>query len=41
MGRNSDNTLIRKVLDWQPGEDLEYGIANTYKWIETKVNLNE
>ena len=41
MGRNSDNTLIRKVLDWQPDEDLEYGITNTYKWIETKVNLNE
>jgi nucleoside-diphosphate-sugar epimerase len=36
MGRNSDNTLIRQVLDWAPDDDLEYGIANTYRWIKTQ-----
>jgi nucleoside-diphosphate-sugar epimerase len=41
MGRTSDNTLIKQVLKWQPDEDLEYGIANTYKWIEAQANLNE
>lgn len=34
MGRNSDNTLIREVLDWHPDEDLEFGIKKTYDWIK-------
>lgn len=34
MGRTSDNTVIRQVLDWAPNEDLEYGIKNTYDWIK-------
>lgn len=34
MGRTSDNTIIRQVLDWAPDEDLEFGIKNTYNWIK-------
>jgi GDP-D-mannose 3', 5'-epimerase len=37
-GRNSDNTLIRKLLDWDYTMSLESGISNTYKWISEKVN---
>lgn len=36
MGRNSDNNLIKQVLNWQPDEDLEYGIKQTYDWIKTQ-----
>ena len=37
-GRNSDNTLIRKLLDWYYTMSLESGISNTYEWISEKVN---
>jgi len=36
-GRNSDNTLCRKVLNWEPRISLEEGLRNTYKWIESMV----
>lgn len=36
-GRNSDNTLLRQVLDWQPAISLEDGLARTYEWIESQV----
>ncbi|MBF0354341.1 MAG: NAD-dependent epimerase/dehydratase family protein [Alphaproteobacteria bacterium] len=32
-GRNSDNSLIRKVLGWEPSTRLEDGMAQTYRWI--------
>jgi nucleoside-diphosphate-sugar epimerase len=32
-GRNSDNTLIRQYLDWEPGIRLRDGLAKTYAWI--------
>jgi nucleoside-diphosphate-sugar epimerase len=32
-GRNSDNTLIQKVLGWQPSFPLAQGIERTYRWI--------
>jgi nucleoside-diphosphate-sugar epimerase len=41
MGRNSDNTLIKQVLNWHPDENLEYGIKQTYDWIKTQCELNE
>ncbi len=36
-GRNSDNTLLRKVLSWEPSVSLEDGLARTYRWIEEQV----
>ena len=32
-GRNSDNTLIKKYLNWAPGIKLRYGMEKTYEWI--------
>ncbi len=36
-GRNSDNTRLREVLNWEPEISLEEGLARTYAWIETQV----
>ena len=33
MGRNSDNTLIRKYLNWEPCTSLRVGLEKTYAWI--------
>jgi nucleoside-diphosphate-sugar epimerase len=33
-GRNSDNTFIRQILDWEPSTPLRAGLAKTYAWIE-------
>jgi len=32
-GRNSDNTLCKKFLNWEPKISLEQGMEKTYKWI--------
>jgi nucleoside-diphosphate-sugar epimerase len=32
-GRNSDNTLIKKYLGWEPDTRLRDGLARTYAWI--------
>jgi GDP-D-mannose 3',5'-epimerase len=32
-GRNSDNTLIQKYLNWEPDTTLRVGMEKTYKWI--------
>jgi nucleoside-diphosphate-sugar epimerase len=32
-GRNSDNTLIQKLLDWEPSISLREGLEKTYRWI--------
>jgi GDP-D-mannose 3', 5'-epimerase len=36
-GRNSDNSLLRKVLGWEPEISLQEGLAQTYPWIEAQV----
>jgi len=36
MGRNSDNTLIEKVLGWNPKIDLKAGMITLYQWIKEK-----
>lgn len=36
-GRNSDNSLLRKVLNWEPRIELEDGLARTYRWIEGQL----
>jgi nucleoside-diphosphate-sugar epimerase len=32
-GRNSDNTRLREVFDWEPSTSLRVGLEKTYKWI--------
>jgi GDP-D-mannose 3',5'-epimerase len=36
-GRNSDNTRLRQVLEWEPRVSLERGLEKTYRWIEKQV----
>src|SRR3984885_9527011 len=36
-GRNSDNSLLRKVLGWGPSILLREGLAKTYPWIASKL----
>jgi GDP-D-mannose 3', 5'-epimerase len=36
-GRNSDNTLCRKVLGWEPRTTLREGIEKTYPWVRERV----
>lgn len=38
MGRNSDNTLMRKMLGWSPSRPLEAGMRALYAWINEQVN---
>jgi nucleoside-diphosphate-sugar epimerase len=33
MGRNSDNSLIRRYLNWEPSIPLRTGLEATYAWI--------
>lgn len=37
-GRNSDNTKILNILNWQPNISLEMGLRETYQWIEQEVS---
>lgn len=36
-GRNSDNSRIRNILDWEPQISLEDGLVPTYRWTEKQV----
>jgi nucleoside-diphosphate-sugar epimerase len=36
-GRNSDNTLIRKLLGWEPSIRLRDGMKKTMAWIEEQM----
>lgn len=36
-GRNSDNTLIRERIGWEPTQPLRNGMEKTYRWIEQQV----
>ena len=39
-GRNSENTLIKKYLGWEPSISLRKGMKKTYDWINEEM-LNE
>ena len=41
MGRNSDNTLIKKYLNWEPGIPLRQGLEKTYAWIYDQYMIRE
>ena len=36
-GRNSDNTLIKQYLSWEPTISLKDGMAKTYAWIKEQM----
>lgn len=36
-GRNSDNSLLRKALSWEPQLSLEEGLNRTYEWIRGEL----
>jgi len=38
-GRNSDNSLLRSVLNWEPPTALHDGLAITYEWIWGELEL--
>jgi nucleoside-diphosphate-sugar epimerase len=40
-GRNSDNTRLRQVLEWEPGVSLEEGLTTTYRWIEEQLRMQD
>jgi GDP-D-mannose 3', 5'-epimerase len=40
-GRNSDNTLIKKLLHWEPSISLQEGLEKTYRWIYDQYTARE
>jgi nucleoside-diphosphate-sugar epimerase len=36
-GRNSENTLIKKYLGWEPSIPLRNGMKKTYDWIKEQM----
>ncbi|MBN1546077.1 MAG: NAD-dependent epimerase/dehydratase family protein, partial [Syntrophaceae bacterium] len=40
-GRNSDNTLIKKYLSWEPSIPLKEGLIKTYDWIKDQMIENK
>lgn len=37
-GRNSENTLIKKYLNWEPSIPLKKGMKKTYDWIKEQMS---
>jgi nucleoside-diphosphate-sugar epimerase len=40
-GRNSDNSLLREVLGWEPSTSLRDGLDLTYRWIEKRLTSSD
>ncbi|MDX2362334.1 MAG: NAD-dependent epimerase/dehydratase family protein [Crocinitomicaceae bacterium] len=38
MGRNSENTLVKEKIGWEPKIGLQEGLGRTYDWIVDQVN---
>lgn len=36
-GRNSDNTVLKKMLGWEPSVPLRAGMERTYRWIYDEI----
>ncbi len=39
-GRSSDNKLIKKIVNWEPGIKLNEGLEKTYHWINSQISRN-
>lgn len=37
-GRNSDNTLYKKHMNWEPTQPLKLGLTQTLNWISQQIN---
>jgi GDP-D-mannose 3', 5'-epimerase len=37
-GRNSDNSRLKSILNWEPKTPLRKGLVPTYRWIEERVS---
>jgi nucleoside-diphosphate-sugar epimerase len=40
-GRNSDNTLIKKIFGWEPSTRLRDGLERTYRWIYDQMTSRQ
>jgi len=40
-GRNSDNTLIKELLGWEPSTKLVDGLAKTYAWVFNELKARD
>ena len=40
-GRNSDNTLIKEVMGWEPSIPLRVGMEKTYRWIYDQMHARQ
>jgi len=40
-GRNSENTLIRKSLGWEPSIPLRTGMEQTYAWVHDQMKAGK
>jgi len=40
-GRNSDNTMIKSIMGWEPSTPLVEGMRKTYEWIEEQYRLRQ
>jgi nucleoside-diphosphate-sugar epimerase len=40
-GRNSDNTRIRRYLEWEPSVTLREGLEQTYRWIYDEMRAGK
>jgi len=38
-GRNSENSLIKKELNWAPSNSLKWGLEKTYPWILSQISF--
>ncbi len=36
-GRNSDNSMLNTLLEWEPTVSLNNGLETTYLWIENQI----
>jgi GDP-D-mannose 3',5'-epimerase len=39
-GRNSDNTLIRQYLGWEPSVSLTIGMKKTFDWVKEQIKTS-
>ena len=39
-GRNSDNTLYREKIGWEPSLPLKIGIEKTFNWIKDQIKMD-